>query len=605
MKKLFILAISCCLLSALSWANTFDFNNLGQLPVLYNGRLQPFDTVARNGLITIKEKTTIKRTSDTQSSTISPTQWLWEVLCHQPAILTDKIFLIHDPTVKHEFKLNSAEKYFSYEDLKNIQFDIFSKAEQYKDLENPSAYKKNILKLSTKIALFNSFLHGFVPFDDLSFGTYLNRYLASVKQGLPLFLQYNKIGTLASQKEELLLIEFNQFFKQHRQFVDLSILFFYPAEKNPSDTNLWTNTGSELLKQLDVTHKTNPILIQYGELTSFYNENQFEKFNFTVKEMLNTYQSSLGLMQSKITFEYYFNQANPFFWAMSLYLIVFIGMFVYYLTKKTSFYRFITWCCYSAFTIHTIGLLARMIIQWRPPVTNLYSSAVFVGWVAIGLCFLLEKIFKNKLGNMVAAILGFSTLIIAHHLALQGDTLEQMQAVLDSNFWLTTHVITITLGYGGTFLAGAIATVYVIQVLFNKCSPDLAKQQHKMTYAIICFSLFFSFVGTILGGIWADQSWGRFWGWDPKENGALLIVLWNSLILHARLAGVIHTRGLMIMSLFGNIVTAFAWFGVNMLGVGLHSYGFMDKLFNWLIAYTTIQLGLMLLGSLKENVTKI
>ena len=97
-----------------------------------------------------------------------------------------------------------------------------------------------------------------------------------------------------------------------------------------------------------------------------------------------------------------------------------------------------------------------------------------------------------------------------------------------------------------------------------------------MVYGIICFATLFSFVGTILGGIWADQSWGRFWGWDPKENGALLIVLWNAVILHARWGGMIRERGLAILAAGGNIVTCWSWFGVNELGVGLHSYGFTE-----------------------------
>src|SRR3954463_6738577 len=96
-----------------------------------------------------------------------------------------------------------------------------------------------------------------------------------------------------------------------------------------------------------------------------------------------------------------------------------------------------------------------------------------------------------------------------------------------------------------------------------------------MTYGVICFALFFSFIGTVLGGIWADQSWGRFWGWDPKENGALLIVLWNASPLHARWAGYGREKGIMAMAIFGNVITSLSWFGVNMLGVGLHSYGFM------------------------------
>jgi hypothetical protein len=103
-------------------------------------------------------------------------------------------------------------------------------------------------------------------------------------------------------------------------------------------------------------------------------------------------------------------------------------------------------------------------------------------------------------------------------------------------------------------------------------------------------------VGTVLGGIWADQSWGRFWGWDPKENGALLIVLWNGVILHARWGGMIKERGLMAMAVFGNIITSFSWFGVNMLGIGLHSYGFMDAAFRWLMVFDATQVALIILA---------
>jgi ABC-type transport system involved in cytochrome c biogenesis permease subunit len=119
-----------------------------------------------------------------------------------------------------------------------------------------------------------------------------------------------------------------------------------------------------------------------------------------------------------------------------------------------------------------------------------------------------------------------------------------------------------------------------------------------MVYGIVCFATLFSLVGTILGGIWADQSWGRFWGWDPKENGALIIVLWNALILHARWGGLVKQRGLMCLAVFGNVVTSWSWFGTNMLGVGLHSYGFMDAAFWWLIAFMLSQVALIALAQL-------
>jgi ABC-type transport system involved in cytochrome c biogenesis permease subunit len=247
--------------------------------------------------------------------------------------------------------------------------------------------------------------------------------------------------------------------------------------------------------------------------------------------------------------------------------------------------------------VHTAGLVARIVLQGRPPVTNLYSSAVFVGWVAVVLGVVLEWAYRRGFATLVAGTIGVVTLIIAQNLAGEGDTMEMMRAVLDSNFWLATHVITITIGYGATFLAGVIAIVWVAR---RHLTPNRDVSDDKllgsMTYGVICFALLFSFLGTVLGGIWADQSWGRFWGWDPKENGALLIVLWNAIILHARWGGYARERGVMAMAIFGNVITSLSWFGVNMLGVGLHSYGFMDKAFWALFGFIASQLVLVALA---------
>lgn len=155
-------------------------------------------------------------------------------------------------------------------------------------------------------------------------------------------------------------------------------------------------------------------------------------------------------------------------------------------------------------------------------------------------------------------------------------------------------MVSITIGYGLTFVAGGLAHIYIVRGFMRSQGNVMPR----MVYAVVALALFFSFVGTILGGIWADQSWGRFWGWDPKENGALMIVLWNALILHARWGGFINERGLMLMAVAGNIITSLSWFGVNMLGIGLHSYGFMDKAFVWLAVFVMSQLMVIFLGSL-------
>jgi cytochrome c biogenesis factor len=177
-----------------------------------------------------------------------------------------------------------------------------------------------------------------------------------------------------------------------------------------------------------------------------------------------------------------------------------------------------------------------------------------------------------------------------------------MRAVLDTNFWLATHVVVVTLGYASTFVAGFLALIYILRGMFTKTlGEQTAKALARMVYGIVCFATLFSFVGTVLGGIWADQSWGRFWGWDPKENGALIIVLWNVLILHARWGGMIRERGLIVCGVVGNIVTSWSWFGVNMLGIGLHSYGFTDSAFRWLLMFVVSQLVIIGLGVLPNR----
>ena len=253
------------------------------------------------------------------------------------------------------------------------------------------------------------------------------------------------------------------------------------------------------------------------------------------------------------------------------------------------------------FAMHTAGLITRMVLEGRPPVTNLYSSAVFIGWGVIVLSILLELYHRNAIGTAVAAVIGFATLLIAHHLSLSGDTLEMMRAVLDTNFWLATHVVIITLGYSSSFLAGSIAIAWILRRAFGGMQPAVSTSMRGMVYGIICFATLASFVGTVLGGIWADQSWGRFWGWDPKENGALLIVIWNAIILHARWGGMVKERGMMVMAVFGNIVTSWSWFGTNMLGIGLHSYGFTDAAFLWLSAFIVSQLLIMAISFLPQR----
>jgi ABC-type transport system involved in cytochrome c biogenesis permease subunit len=351
----------------------------------------------------------------------------------------------------------------------------------------------------------------------------------------------------------------------------------------------WLTVGGALIR-VDSPEAIPASVAAFADLGDAFRAGDHASFARAASE----YAGWLGIEQSSLAgrsaYEWRFNHMEPFYQSMVLYVAAFLLACTSWLVcpqglRKTAFLLLLL-----ALAVHSFGMFSRMYLQGRPPVTNLYSSAIFVGWGAVLIGLVLERIFRDGIGAACAGMVGFITLIIAHHLGSSGDTLEMMQAVLDSNIWLATHVVVITAGYSAMFLAGFLAIAYVALGFFTSLlTRETAQKLARMVYGVVCFATLFSFVGTVLGGIWADQSWGRFWGWDPKENGALLIVLWCALILHARWGGFIRQRGLMAMAIFGNAITAFSWFGVNMLGVGLHSYGFMDKAFPWLLGFVISQ----------------
>ena len=176
------------------------------------------------------------------------------------------------------------------------------------------------------------------------------------------------------------------------------------------------------------------------------------------------------------------------------------------------------------------------------------------------------------------------------------DTLQQLQAVLDTNFWLATHVTAITLGYAAGLLASAFGHVYLVGKMLGIRKEDKGayREIYRMLYGVLLFSLLFTIVGTILGGIWANDSWGRFWGWDPKENGALMIVLSQLAIVHARQGGYIRAFGVALATVAHGAVIAFSWWHVNLLGIGLHAYGFTQGVATALTIFYLVELAVVL-----------
>ncbi len=222
----------------------------------------------------------------------------------------------------------------------------------------------------------------------------------------------------------------------------------------------------------------------------------------------------------------------------------------------------------------------RSILRGRPPVLNLYDTILFITSIATLTGLVIELINRRRVGLSLSPILGVLGAFLAFRYevksaAISGDTMGQLQAVLDTNFWLATHVTSITIGYGAGLLATGIAIGWILMRALGVRRRDrtLYREITRMAYGVLCFSLVFSVVGTILGGVWANESWGRFWGWDPKENGALLICLSQLIILHAWRGGYIRQHAFNALVALQGGVVIFSWWHVNELNAGLHSYG--------------------------------
>ncbi len=527
-------------------AGAYDLDTFAQLPVSAGGRTKPMDTVARNNLMIMSDRQTVT-VDDVRRPAI---WWLLEVMAQPEIANRYEIFRIDHPDVRSLIEANDKDKKrFSFEHLQMFAGDLNEQFTRVENTKNPNRtlYEKHIAELRDHATIYDGLIWKQTP--------YVVPPLVEGEAWRPLI-------------EEI-----------------------HPGHEGHEDHA----QPSEAAKRFD------NILIAYQAKNP-------TDFNKAVAEYATMLDQQMPDITRKSRFEVQFNKLEPFYQGTVLYVLAFLlisgslltaGMKSPGLTDALS--KATVCILIFTFILHTFGLAARVYMQGYAPVTNLYSSAVFLGWFCVGMGLFLEWLFRNRLGSALAALIGFVTLIIAHNLA-DGDTMQMMQAVLDSNFWLSTHVITVTIGYSATFLAGFIGITYIITGVYTQgLTTDLSKTLGKMMYGVIAFALLFSFVGTVLGGIWADQSWGRFWGWDPKENGAVLIVLMNALILHARWGGMVKTRGMAVLAVFGNIITAWSWFGTNMLGVGLHSYGFMDSAVLWMLIFVVSQLAIMSAGLIPQS----
>lgn len=630
-------------------ADGFHLQNAARLTVLDHGRVKPLDTLARTSLMIINNRQTYRDAAGKEQPAI---RWLWDVMTsglkeggpeervsiHIPAFRIsndqlriflnlperrDRLYSYMDIAPKRKELADEVERAFKTK--KEEQWDDYDKAladlvsevgpyEEYARYETPhrvfrieNDQVRSLLGLPSREGL------------RYSYGEFVPRISPLIREGV-------KARQIDHKKHDAYQAKLVELMKHVELYIELARMVDYKSIKTTPDriTQLMQEArhGPFLVPPLRPGEEWQPFMValvswlrdrpkDQGSIEAIftmataYQADRVPEFNKEVDDYQALLDQKLPDETARARFETFFNRVEPFYQCEVLYIAVLLVTLLTWVAQGfmgadariAAVHRSVFCLVGLIFVVHTFAILGRMYIQGRPPVTNLYSSAVFIGWGSVLMGLILEWIFRIGIGNAVAGVMGFVTSIIAHHLAAGGDTLEMMQAVLDTNFWLATHVTCVTFGYAATFVAGFVAIAFILMGLFTPLlTREAFKSISQIIYGIVCFATLLSFTGTVLGGIWADQSWGRFWGWDPKENGALLIVVWNALILHARWCGWVKQRGVAVLALVGNMITAWSWFGTNQLGVGLHSYGFNETLAVWIRWFWLTHLGLIGIG---------
>ncbi|MBI4559510.1 MAG: cytochrome c biogenesis protein CcsA [Candidatus Hydrogenedentes bacterium] len=589
------------------------------LPVQDGGRIKPLDTYANFTLLKFNGKRKCELPDGTK---ITPLEWLLDCVFFPEQAQEFRVFRVDSPEVLDALAVPHTAKRdrYSYRQLLPGRGKLFSLAGQYAgiDPKERTPVQTQLVNLAQNVHEFESltrFMHFAAHPIAVGAGKKLQEIFAGAEE-----VRYSDIIAKASAIRDAFMAirgphgagensgELNAVSQlihdAETAGAPSDALALFPPSGKTSDTE-WL-TPAELLQaafmgtatlsdQVELLRRLEEIAAHPGQTTEV--RTAIAVFHDKVTA-LATARGDYG----KIPLEVALYNSRVFNYSLFLFLLSFVlSAFLWLKLRSRLLYAMTSLAVLLPTLLLVVGITVRCIIRSRPPVTTLYETILFITAVAVVVALFIEYVNRQRVALSLAAILGSLGLFLGNkYEALEGtDTMPSMIAVLDTNFWLSTHVTSITVGYAAGMLAGAIGHVYILGRLFKFRRDDTAfyKTITRMVYGVLCFGLLFAVVGTVLGGIWANDSWGRFWGWDPKENGALMIVLWGLTVIHARLGGYIRDFGISMAAIVGAMIVAFSWFGVNLLGVGLHSYGFTSGIFRALLVFYVVEVVVLLVGA--------
>lgn len=593
------------------------------LPVQNDGRVKPLDTYASFLLLRLNGKRSMY---DAEDNRLEPIEWYLDCIFYPETAREYKCFLVENDEVLDAIGMNhdghKKRDRYSYNELEPTRAPLMAEAAKIEKIEpkDRDLVQGQLYLLARNMVEFESAIH----YLDFARSSYDVKSSRSLEYAFPDAVTVShtdildKGGKLAEMRHVLksdeveLAVERRQteltaLDKLERQVMENAsramALAILPPPDALRDDRTWITPADLTHLYLVYGVKAEKQLALLRDLEGAARADAASERNEHLRNLHSrlTEQADARGEYDKIPMEVSFYKRDYFYNGLALFILSFVLVALSWLRPDS---RLINWGIkgsqLAGLGLVIAGITVRCIIRGRPPVSTLYETILFITATAVIVAMITEWINRARVAEVIASVLGMGGLFMANryeaHEAV--DTMPQLLAVLDTNFWLATHVTTVTLGYSAGLLASAVAHLWLFGQMFGLKKGDAAFYRGiaRMTYGILCFGLVFSVIGTILGGIWANDSWGRFWGWDPKENGALMIVLWELALLHARMGGYIKNPGFCLGSIFGGIIVAFSWWGVNLLGVGLHSYGFTAGVVQSLYSFYAIETLVLLAG---------
>lgn len=610
------------------------------LPVQEAGRIKPLDTVARFKLLRFCGKQSICLTNDSKSTgeaLIDPAtgktitndkgkavdldamEWML-VTWFRPEISKEMaVFIVDnsDAVIELGLKAKSKRDRYSYNDLLPGRAALMKKMQEVREInaKDRDPVQRALAKLSLDFLDYEMMTGHFdfvrSPFGDMASSVPAEIVAAKdIVKGrtadmLPRMVEYFKAHPEAAAPMNNPWLR--EFFRGTLGALmsgnaESVLRIFPPADKKEE---VWQGPGTVLQEaimegktvkdHLDMLTLYEDLYQSRADASAFKNRLQ-DLHDHAIKA------ASARSESGHVVLEISYHKTDYFYYALIFFVCASLSLGLSWVAPQSLWGRIcrvICWLTVITGTLYGItGIVTRCIIMQRPPITTLYETILFITLTGVTLALVAEWMTKKGLGIIVACIVGTVGMFLSiRFMNMEGsDTLQELQAVLITNFWLSTHVPCINLGYAAGMVAAIFSMIYFVQRLVGtvKAGDTMAKDITRMAYGFVMAGLFLSLVGTVLGGIWANYSWGRFWGWDPKENGALMIVLMNLIILHARMGGYIREVGFHACNIILGMIVAFSWFGTNQLGVGLHAYGFTDGVWKWLYIFWGSQTVLIL-----------